>query len=105
MRTRRIDLFLGPAGHSSKVLLDGAPIENCRSIRVIASVGEATKVQIDLINIEAYVHSDDLLDGNVECFDVTPITADKRSYVLLKQIQDRENDDNLRWDDNGGKPS
>lgn len=103
MATRRLDIHLANVGVECKILLDGKPIENCRSVTIDAGVGEATRVNLELINIEAYIVSDNLEDENVKCYEVTPITADKRQYVLLKQAE--TNEDLMRLEDNGWKPS
>ena len=103
MPTRRLDIYLGPAGVNCKIALDGKPVENCRSVAILANVGEATRVQLELINIAAYIHADELLDANVECLDVTPLTTDKRKYILAQQAE--TNEDLMRLEDNGGKPS
>lgn len=103
MPTRRVDLILRPVGARCSVLLDGEEVKNCRAVTIDASCGEVTRVTLELVNVEAYVKSEDLTDANVRCYDVTPITADIRSYALLKQAE--ENERILIEDDNGGEPS
>lgn len=80
--TRTVELFLAEAGHSSRVLLDGEEVKNCRSVVVKAGVGEATTVTFELINMRVLVHGQFSKD-EVKVVDVTPIDADTRRYGVV----------------------
>ena len=80
MSTRKIDLYLSPAGAQCKILIDGEEIKNCRAVRVITSVDEVTVVALELINVEVSVHGEVNEENLLQVMDVTSLQDDTRRF-------------------------
>lgn len=80
--TRTVELFLDPAGHSCRLLLDGEEVKNCREVAVSSGVDKATTVNFTLINVRAIIHGNFKKD-EVKFVEVTPMTSDTRRFGVV----------------------